>query len=157
MRYAIRLLALGMLSLFVAAVWVGDVGEHAVATEHAQHTQHYAGLLEFFVLWALLALTLLLFVVVSAFGIALALRQRDRPWGIAFALIVLGIGALYLGTLVPPGVLLPLVVHVLPASGFRALPLALLPALLGSAVMAAYSFRTPPTLHPVPYQRQAEH
>jgi hypothetical protein len=152
MRYTIRLLTLAMLSLFVVALWVADQGERAVATTPAQR---YPGLGEFFLLEALLALTLLLFLLQSAIGIALARRQRNQPWGIAIALLVMGIGALYLGSIVPPGVLDPVVRRVLPSSGFQALPLTMLPVLLGSMVVAAYSFHTPPAPRPQPHQRWA--
>jgi hypothetical protein len=133
MRYTIRLLTLGTLAFFIAALWVADQGERAVATTPAQR---YPGLEAFFILWALLALTLLLFLLLSAFGIALALKQRDQLWGIAIALIVMDIGALYLGSFLPPGILLPVVRRVLLSSAFQALPLTFLPALLGSVVVA---------------------
>jgi len=136
MRFIIRLLALGTLALFAVALWVGAQGEQADAI----HAYWYAGMGEFFILCALVALTLLVFLLVATFGVVLAARQHDQAWGVAIALLVLGISALYLGSYLPPGVLLPVVRRVLPSSSFQALPLTLLPALLGSVVVAAYSF-----------------
>lgn len=113
MRVAIRLLTGATLIIFVMAIGVAQHGEQARAT---LPLSRWPGFVETLAVFALLALTLLLFAISSILGLILAIRTLERPWVIAVALSVMGIVLGYLGLLLPNGFrfLLPAVRFVLP-------------------------------------------
>ncbi len=147
MRLAIRLLTALAFALFAVAIGVAQLGEQARATEPSYQ---WPGLIEAFVALAILALTVLLFLIASILGLALAIRAKERPWVIAIALSAAGIISIYLGLFLPNG-FLALALRLLPPLGLWAVLLFLVPALLGSVFLALYSFHTPPNSRPPLY------
>jgi hypothetical protein len=144
MRVAIRLLTAGALVLFVVALSAEQHGEQAVATP----THPWAGFSDWLVVAALLALTVLLFVIVCVLALIAAVRAGDRPWMRTTAVLALGIGIVYLGLFLPNGFLVPLVQPYLPRSPFQTFLLVYLPALGGMVLLTLYSFRAPLTPPP---------
>jgi hypothetical protein len=74
MRVAIRLLTGATLVFFVVAIAAAQLGEQARAT---QPRYQWPGLIEALIVVALLALTVLLFLVASILGLALAIRAKE--------------------------------------------------------------------------------
>ncbi len=140
MRNTIRLLTAGALVLFVVAILAAQHGEQAMAT---LPTYQWPGLAEELVPYALLALTVLLFVIVCVLALLAAVRAGDRLWVRTIAVLALGIGIVYLGLFLPDGFLVPLVQPYLPRSPFQALLLVYLPALGGMVLLKLYSRRAP--------------
>jgi hypothetical protein len=150
MRISIRLLTATTLVLFVVAIAVAQHGEQARAIGTSRNIP---GLFEFFVLGALLTHMVLLFLITSILGLALATRTKERPWVIAIALSVMGNALIYLGLFLPQGFLLPVIQPFLPHSSFLTLLLVCIPALLGDVFLTMYSLRTPPDPRPPLYMR----
>jgi len=150
MRIAILLLIVATLIIFIVATGVAQHGEQAQATEPSYQ---WPGLVEAAILVALLALTLLLFIISSILGLVLAIRSKERPWAIAIALGVMGIALIYLGLFLPDGFLLPIVRYFPPHRGLWGFLLVFIPALLGGALLTIYSFRTRSDLRPPLYIR----
>ena len=151
MRVAIRLLTGATLVFFVVAIAAAQHGELARAT---QPSYKWPGLLEALVVVALLALTILLFSIVSVLGLIVAIRAKERPWVIAIASSAAGVALIYLGLFLPNGFLLP-VVRLLPLSslGFWGFLLVFVPALLENLFLTVYSFRTVQDPDPPLYMR----
>lgn len=145
MRHAIRLLSVVVLALFVAAIVAAIRGEQAVAAR-AGHEWEWPGLVEGLLVFALLGLAALMFIIMTAFGITLARQLRERAWVIAFALIAVGIGMVYLGLAPPLGFLGNVVHPLLPQPGYQALLLLFIPILVGTVPLVLYSYRTPAAL-----------
>jgi hypothetical protein len=150
MRFAIRLLIVATLIIFVVAIGAAQHGELAQATELSYQ---WPGLFEALILVALLALTLLLFTISSIVGLVLAIRSKERPWAIAMALGVMGITLIYLGLFLSDGFLLPVVRYFPPNRGLWGFLQVFIPALLGSALLTIYSFRTRSDPRPPLYMR----
>jgi hypothetical protein len=126
MRVAIRLLAGATLIIFVMAIGAAQHGEQARAT---LPLSRWPGFVETLALFALLALTLLLFAISSILGLILAIRKLERPWVIAIALSVMGIVLGYLG------LLLPAVRFVLPQVSLWGVPAGVRPSAPGKPLL----------------------
>jgi hypothetical protein len=149
MRVAIRLLTGATLVFFVVAIAAAQLGEQARAT---QPSYQWPGLLEALIVVALLALTVLLFLVASILGLALAIRAKEWSWAFTIGLSAAGIILIYLGSFLPNGFLLP-VLRLLPPFGNWGFLLFFVPALLGDVFLALYGFRTSPDPRPSLFAR----
>jgi hypothetical protein len=132
------------------AIAVAQHGERARATLPAQN---FPGLLEDLVALALLALSMFLFGIASVLGVIVAIRTKERPWMTTMTLSVTGIAVIYLREFLPNGFLLPVVRYFPPNRGLWRFLLVFIPALLGSALLTIYSFRTRSDPRPPLYMR----
>jgi hypothetical protein len=139
MLFTSRLHTVVALSLFIAAIGVVGQREQEIA---AGPKPGWPELVEELIMLGLLALTFLLYLIISILGLVVALRKRERFWMIAIVSLAAGITALYLELLLPSGFLISMVRPYLPQSAFRTLLLLFIPMLLGCAFLTLYGFRT---------------
>jgi hypothetical protein len=111
----------------------GGLGEQARTT---QPSYRWPGLFEALIVVALLALTVLLFLIASIPGLALAIRTKEQAWAITIGLSAAGIILIYLGLFLPNGFLLP-ALRLLPPLGFWGVLLFFVPALLQIPVLGS--------------------